>query len=123
MRHREASACAAAVSNPFSNSISCARSLLSARGMIRRRLAAMTHLADIYRTSLALLTDLYELTMAYGFWKLGRLDEAQATGAEADALSVAQLLEDAGEVRARIWAAALARNFSPAFRSSSVTAC
>jgi len=29
-------------------------------------------LADIYRTSLALLTDLYQLTMAYGYWKLGR---------------------------------------------------
>lgn len=26
---------------------------------------------DIYRTSLALLTDLYELTMAYGYWKSG----------------------------------------------------
>jgi nicotinate phosphoribosyltransferase len=35
----------------------------------------MTRLSDIYRTSLALLTDLYELTMAYGYWKLDRLDE------------------------------------------------
>ena len=25
----------------------------------------------IYRPSLALLTDLYELTMAYGYWKTG----------------------------------------------------
>ncbi len=29
---------------------------------------------DIYRHSLALLTDLYQLTMAYGYWKLGRTD-------------------------------------------------
>jgi nicotinate phosphoribosyltransferase len=29
-------------------------------------------LRDIYGSSLALLTDLYELTMAYGYWKLGR---------------------------------------------------
>jgi nicotinate phosphoribosyltransferase len=29
----------------------------------------------LYRQSLALLTDLYELTMAYGYWKLGRADE------------------------------------------------
>lgn len=28
----------------------------------------------IYRSSLALLTDLYELTMAYGYWKLGMQD-------------------------------------------------
>jgi nicotinic acid phosphoribosyltransferase len=28
----------------------------------------MSHLARIYRDSLALLTDLYELTMAYGYW-------------------------------------------------------
>ncbi|NGX51494.1 MAG: Nicotinate phosphoribosyltransferase pncB2 [Chlamydiae bacterium] len=28
----------------------------------------------IYQTSLALLTDLYELTMAYGYWKLGIMD-------------------------------------------------
>ncbi|NQU24054.1 MAG: nicotinate phosphoribosyltransferase [Candidatus Nealsonbacteria bacterium] len=32
----------------------------------------MTKLSEIYRTSLALLTDLYQLTMAYGYWKLGR---------------------------------------------------
>ncbi|MGI9335603.1 MAG: nicotinate phosphoribosyltransferase [Gammaproteobacteria bacterium] len=29
----------------------------------------------IYRHSLALLTDLYQLTMAYGYWKLGRTEE------------------------------------------------
>ena len=29
---------------------------------------------SIYRHSLALLTDLYQLTMAYGYWKLGRAD-------------------------------------------------
>jgi len=28
-------------------------------------------LSDVYRTSLALLTDLYQLTMAYGYWKTG----------------------------------------------------
>ena len=28
-----------------------------------------------YGQSLALLTDLYQLTMAYGYWKLGRTDE------------------------------------------------
>ena len=32
----------------------------------------------IYRQSLALLTDLYQLTMAYGYWKLGRTDEEAA---------------------------------------------
>ncbi|MDQ3441158.1 MAG: nicotinate phosphoribosyltransferase [Planctomycetota bacterium] len=31
----------------------------------------MNRLASTYRTSLALLTDLYQLTMAYGYWKLG----------------------------------------------------
>lgn len=31
----------------------------------------MTHLSEIYGTSLALLTDLYQLTMAYGYWKVG----------------------------------------------------
>lgn len=30
---------------------------------------------QIYRHSLALLTDLYQLTMAYGYWKLGRTEE------------------------------------------------
>jgi nicotinate phosphoribosyltransferase len=35
----------------------------------------MTRLTDLYRPSLALLTDLYQLTMAFGYWKLGRLDE------------------------------------------------
>ena len=32
----------------------------------------MTNLTDIYRTPLALLTDLYQLTMAYGYWKTER---------------------------------------------------
>ncbi|MBN1817042.1 MAG: nicotinate phosphoribosyltransferase [Sedimentisphaerales bacterium] len=32
----------------------------------------MAKLKDIYRPSLGLLTDLYELTMAYGYWKTGR---------------------------------------------------
>ena len=33
---------------------------------------------QIYRHSLALLTDLYQLTMACGYWKLGRVDEEAA---------------------------------------------
>lgn len=32
----------------------------------------MNHLRTRYRTSLALLTDLYQLTMAYGYWKNGQ---------------------------------------------------
>ena len=32
----------------------------------------MNQLSRIYRTSLSLLTDLYEVTMAYGHWKAGR---------------------------------------------------
>lgn len=35
----------------------------------------MTRLTDIYKPSLALLTDLYQLTMAQGYWKLGRANE------------------------------------------------
>lgn len=35
----------------------------------------MSQLATIYKTSLALLTDLYQLTMAYGYWKLGRSEQ------------------------------------------------
>ncbi len=31
----------------------------------------MSHLASLYAHPLALLTDLYQLTMAYGYWKLG----------------------------------------------------
>lgn len=31
----------------------------------------MTEIKDVYRCSLSLLTDLYQLTMAYGFWKTG----------------------------------------------------
>src|SRR5882724_844050 len=33
---------------------------------------SMSQLHRLYRDSLALLTDLYQLTMAYGYWKLGR---------------------------------------------------
>ena len=32
----------------------------------------------IYRSSLALLTDMYQLTMAHGYWKLGRQDDRSA---------------------------------------------
>ena len=32
-------------------------------------------LSQLYRHSLALLTDLYQLTMAYGYWKLGRAEQ------------------------------------------------
>jgi nicotinate phosphoribosyltransferase len=35
----------------------------------------MGTLTDIYRTTLALLTDLYQLTMAYGYWKTGRSEQ------------------------------------------------
>jgi nicotinate phosphoribosyltransferase len=35
----------------------------------------MGALTQIYGTSLALLTDLYQLTMAYGYWKLGRAEQ------------------------------------------------
>jgi nicotinate phosphoribosyltransferase len=35
----------------------------------------MGTLTQIYRHSLALLTDLYQLTMAYGYWKLGRAEQ------------------------------------------------
>ncbi|MBS0604529.1 MAG: nicotinate phosphoribosyltransferase [Verrucomicrobia bacterium] len=35
-------------------------------------------LKTIYRESLSLLTDLYELTMAYGYWKLGMADREAA---------------------------------------------
>ena len=31
--------------------------------------------ADLYRSELAHLTDLYQLTMAYGYWKTGRAEE------------------------------------------------
>jgi len=34
----------------------------------------MNPLSAVYNTSLALLTDLYELTMAYGYWKAGKRD-------------------------------------------------
>ena len=32
----------------------------------------MFKLSSLYKLPLALLTDLYQLTMAYGYWKLGR---------------------------------------------------
>ena len=35
----------------------------------------MTRLADVYRPSLALLTDLYELTMAQAYWKSGTAEK------------------------------------------------
>lgn len=35
----------------------------------------MGTLTEIYRTPLALLTDLYQLTMAYGYWKTGRAEQ------------------------------------------------
>src|ERR1044071_3063111 len=34
----------------------------------------MTSTMPLYGSSLALLTDLYQLTMAYGYWKLGRAE-------------------------------------------------
>ena len=36
----------------------------------------MSFLSQLYRPSLALLTDLYQVTMAYGFWKTGMQDHA-----------------------------------------------
>ncbi len=38
----------------------------------------MTRLSEIYGTSLSLLTDLYQVTMAYGYWKLGRAEREAA---------------------------------------------
>lgn len=35
----------------------------------------MNELQDMYRVNMALLTDLYQLTMAQGYWKLGKADE------------------------------------------------
>jgi nicotinate phosphoribosyltransferase len=35
----------------------------------------MKHLRSIYQTRLTMLTDLYQLTMAHGYWKLGRADQ------------------------------------------------
>jgi len=34
----------------------------------------VTRLGDVYKPSLSLLTDLYQLTMAYGYWREGRHD-------------------------------------------------
>ena len=42
----------------------------------------MDGIERIYKPSLALLTDLYELTMAYGYWKLGRAEERAAFNLE-----------------------------------------
>jgi nicotinate phosphoribosyltransferase len=38
-------------------------------------MTGMSHLARVYGDSLALLTDLYELTMAYGYWKSGTAEK------------------------------------------------
>ena len=35
----------------------------------------MSTLGTLYKSSLGLLTDLYQLTMAYGYWKTGRHDQ------------------------------------------------
>lgn len=35
----------------------------------------MNSLGTLYKSSLGLLTDLYQLTMAYGYWKTGRHDQ------------------------------------------------
>ena len=35
----------------------------------------MSHLQNLYRPSLAMLTDLYQLTMAQGYWKRGRAED------------------------------------------------
>jgi nicotinate phosphoribosyltransferase len=42
------------------------------------RVSGMSYLESIYRSKLALLTDLYQLTMAYGYWRLGRADRKAA---------------------------------------------
>ncbi len=34
----------------------------------------MSTLGTLYKSSLGLLTDLYQLTMAYGYWKTGNHD-------------------------------------------------
>src|SRR5262249_15832235 len=38
----------------------------------------MFNLSSLYKQPLALLTDLYQLTMAYGYWKLGRAEREAA---------------------------------------------
>jgi nicotinate phosphoribosyltransferase len=35
----------------------------------------MTTLTDVYRTSLGLLTDLYQITMAHGYWRSGQAEQ------------------------------------------------
>ena len=39
----------------------------------------MLGLQRVYREPLALLTDLYQLTMAYGYWKLRRAEQQVPT--------------------------------------------
>src|SRR5437764_9359466 len=39
-----------------------------------RRIGQMSMMVNVFNPSLALLTDLYELTMAYGYWKNGLAD-------------------------------------------------
>jgi len=51
-----------------------------------------TPLTGLYRPSLALLTDLYQLTMAYGYWKQG-LHEPSAAGLRTAQATVAQVLD------------------------------
>jgi len=41
---------------------------------------AMALPSDLYGSSLALLTDLYQLTMAYGYWRTGRADREAVFG-------------------------------------------
>lgn len=43
--------------------------------MEKKITASKEFLNSFYRESLSLLTDLYELTMAYGYWKLGMVDK------------------------------------------------
>lgn len=40
----------------------------------------MNRIASLYRPSLAMLTDLYQLTMAYGYWKLGQREKQACFG-------------------------------------------
>jgi nicotinate phosphoribosyltransferase len=40
----------------------------------RKRIAPMSMMVNVFNPSLALLTDLYELTMAYGYWRSGMAD-------------------------------------------------
>ena len=40
-----------------------------------RKYNTMNIASDLYKPSLALLTDLYQLTMSYGYWKSGRAED------------------------------------------------